>query len=314
MRLDTPEVYPREEYDLLCDSDLINEHTRELLELTRRTCVQKNDYYYTFPDYTTSQLAKGSNRKLCRMYADIGVQCFPGNIRGTLMCKHHVDIDIVNCHPSILLNLCDNLQTSTCEYLRHYVEHRESCLQNLIENNIAKDRAEAKMYHIRCLYSDREQTHTEFLQKLSSEIMKIKRDLHEHESSKAVVEQYNTELKKADRRSKNPYGSFLFVLLETYEKKILNTIVETAEKFNYHATTLMHDGFIARTPNGVHVDEDAEADLCDELEDAIFAQYKFRINVKIKPFPGVYTLEQLRKSQRAYLGASLCTKIGRAHV
>ena len=54
-------------------------------------------------------------------------------IRNSIMPKNIKDIDMVNCHPVILLNLCQKNNFS-CNILKNYVENRDLILDSFADN------------------------------------------------------------------------------------------------------------------------------------------------------------------------------------
>ena len=54
-------------------------------------------------------------------------------IRNSIMPKNIKDIDMVNCHPTILLNLCQKNEV-VCNILKNYVENRDIILDSFGDN------------------------------------------------------------------------------------------------------------------------------------------------------------------------------------
>lgn len=69
-----------------------------------------------------------------RVYADgaLSMQGFSKGVRSLLAHGIYHDIDMSNCHPVFLLQVCmDNGWQDKCDNLRHYVENREQVLQEI---------------------------------------------------------------------------------------------------------------------------------------------------------------------------------------
>ncbi len=80
----------------------------------------------------------------------LSLQSFSKKIRHTLVHKSHLDIDIINCHPILLLQYCKK-QNIKCRYLTEYVKNREGCITNLMnayhtERKIVKELFISLMY------------------------------------------------------------------------------------------------------------------------------------------------------------------------
>ena len=55
-------------------------------------------------------------------------------IRNLLTKQYYIDLDIVNCHPVIIYNLCLRHNIS-CERLKDFIENREEILEYIVDNN-----------------------------------------------------------------------------------------------------------------------------------------------------------------------------------
>jgi hypothetical protein len=69
---------------------------------------------------------------LARMYAEKGLslQMFPKDIRNALANGLYFDIDMKNAHPTILLEICQDMNW-TCDHLEHYVQNRDTVLEEV---------------------------------------------------------------------------------------------------------------------------------------------------------------------------------------
>jgi hypothetical protein len=93
-----------------------------------------------------------------RWYAVGGrsLQGFSKRVRHTLShdecgrCFYH-DIDVRNCHPVLLLQLCERHGFSGVSHLRRYVTEREECLQGVM-SSCGVNRDAAKELFLRLLY------------------------------------------------------------------------------------------------------------------------------------------------------------------
>lgn len=60
------------------------------------------------------------------------LQGLPRKIRHTICKENYIDVDIKNCHPSILTNLGDMFEFP-CDKIKYYIENRDKCLLELQE-------------------------------------------------------------------------------------------------------------------------------------------------------------------------------------
>lgn len=104
------------------------------------------------PDGYRTVTYRPSEHGLGRIYADRGLslQFFPKRIRHTLAADLYHDIDMVNAHPTLLLQLCDEKGWDVVE-LRRYVNNREAVLNEIMEA-CHVTRKQAKELLLRLMY------------------------------------------------------------------------------------------------------------------------------------------------------------------
>lgn len=73
----------------------------------------------------------------------LSLQSFSKYIRHTITKDLYHDIDVINAHPSILVQYCQKHQIE-CPQLTYYVEHRDECFAELMKIHKNMDRLEAK--------------------------------------------------------------------------------------------------------------------------------------------------------------------------
>lgn len=93
---------------------------------------------------------KGMSFGRCNPVRALSLFSIRREIRHTLSKNTFTDIDIVNCHPILLLQMCQN-NNIECELLKDYVENRDKYLKETMESyEVSKD--EAKRLFISLLY------------------------------------------------------------------------------------------------------------------------------------------------------------------
>ena len=89
--------------------------------------------------YTHSKEAKDHGRRYA--VGSLSLQSFPRVVRHSIAKDMYYDIDMVNAHPTILLQYCEK-NGYGCNHLKHYIDNRDDCLQDIMtENEIARDDA-----------------------------------------------------------------------------------------------------------------------------------------------------------------------------
>ena len=163
--------------------------------------------------------------KIGRYYAShsLSLQGLPKYIRHTIA-ENYIDIDIVNCHPVLLYNLCVKLNLS-CQCLKSYIDNR-----NFYIDALKKDGCEnPKTLFIKIIYSDdcdylikkfKNKFLTDFIYEMKNIQLLLKA---KHEAQWIIFE-------KKNKKDKNKIGSFVSLLLQDYENKILMEIYNHLKK------------------------------------------------------------------------------------
>lgn len=179
------------------------------------------------------------NKDYGRQFADSeSLQLMNKKIRGVLSKDVYTDYDMVNCAPSILLDICKK-NNYTCEYLEEYCNKRESILRN-IQNYFDTTRSEAKDLVIKMLFSDRpikkfnkKKNESEFLVNFNREINNIQKKL-----IKKYPNLYKSILSKG--KKDNIGGSLMSNILAQKENEILEYII-----YKFPANVKIFDGFLS---------------------------------------------------------------------
>jgi len=157
-----------------------------------------------------------------RWYVNAGIQQLPSVFRG-LLCKSMVDIDMINAHPAILLNLCERYDIPH-HYLNEYVEHRDDLIARKQTTKIAT---------LKCLNKGYKQKGTTWFNHFDAEIKSIQ---------KALIPHFPTLWDMATSKDKsNHEGRFLSYVCQFWENQILEHVVSLCP---YPVSVLMFDGFM----------------------------------------------------------------------
>jgi len=156
-----------------------------------------------------------------------GIQSIPTNFRG-LICRHMTDVDIKNCHPTIIHQLCKKHEIP-CHYLEEYVLHRDDILSS---KKATKMEIIVSMNYKKSLKLD---TTRSWLKSFDNEMKQIQKAL-------ILIEDYKPCLELAQANNKtNVEGAFMSNLATSFEVKILHTILECPK---VEVAVLMYDGFM----------------------------------------------------------------------
>jgi uncharacterized Zn-finger protein len=190
-----------------------------------------------------------------RLYSSGGLQNIPSKFRGLLCQGLSTDVDMVNCHPTIAMNLCQKHEIE-CPYLTKYCTDRETIL------------SDGKITKTDFLKLMNKESFTKGLTSwgmaVDNEIKYVQRELAKH---------YPRILQLADEKSKkNKMGTFMSYLCQMYETQILESIIENCP---YKISVLMFDGFL--------VDGNVPDDYCDTLHEFVKEKFNMDIKFSIKP-------------------------------
>ena len=157
-----------------------------------------------------------------RLYCAKSAQAYQYKVRGFLL-SHLIDYDMKNCHPQILLYLCNkyNIYSGT---LKNYCENRNEFLQ----------KSELTKFDIlKAINSDKNTKKKDnyIYNGLIEELKQIKENILKH-----------SEIKFTTDNQKNPISSKINKLLCYYENLILNRVIA---KYKDLISVLMFDGFMA---------------------------------------------------------------------
>ena len=241
----------------------------ELIETTNRTLVTKLskclalsvEQRNSLKKYLANMNDKGEVKihyeqkhdELGRFFA-VGIgsfQSFSKIIRHTLIHDTHIDIDIVNCHPVILLQYCIRTNIK-CKQLKHYVNNRDLIIKTLMEA-YDTDRKTIKEMFISMMYlgksrnyirdndlkskPDADLTFLPIFEKEMDDISKSLANNHKILYQKMIDE---------PKEGKNPYSRTMSLLLGDIENNIIQSASEFLTQKGFVVESLCFDGLIVK--------------------------------------------------------------------
>lgn len=187
--------------------------------------------------------------------------------RGTICKEYYHDIDIVNCHPVLLLQFAKKRFDTELPEVEKYVDNREAYLKTvMIENSITRDEAKAAIISV--LYGG-SCNQKSYLYELSQEVRGFSKKLFQ-------TEQY-ADLAKVCKSEDNIYGTFLSFVLQTEERHCMLAMKEYLEGQGWCVDVLCYDGVMVRKREG-HVPN------LVGCESAILDKTEYAINLVTKEF------------------------------
>ena len=200
-------------------------------------------------------------------YRSLSLGSFRKEIRHTLCSDSYIDIDIVNCHPVILKQICD-FHDIPCPCLSQYVSERDSLLFDVMtQYNVSRD--DAKELFIRILYFGKFETWGDdiiqqglsnaplsswvilpFIKQFSEEMKQIAEIILR--ANPLMIEDIQTMKDEQGKKCTNPIGTGLSYYLQEIERRVLEKIYRFFKDnkcLKDDACVPCADGIMIRTTN-----------------------------------------------------------------
>ena len=216
-----------------------------------------------------------------KSYCSIGQ--LPREVRATLGQEKYIDIDIANCHPVLLVQLCDKFNIP-CDEIRHYVNNRDDCL-NRVMDLFACSKESAKNLFIRLMYGG---SIDKWKESVSSNI-DIPSWLNDFKNCvgdvfSELITKYPEEINKLNQYGKfnkgyNKIGTAASWILQNEECKILDAMLDYIRIFKKGVNNciLCFDGFMM-------LKDKFTSDLLENLELHVLKQLGYKIKLTVKQF------------------------------
>jgi len=222
--------------DKLINSNLLKEtfhnpfisYQNEKTQLIKyKELVQNNTAHVKYIKSTNNPFGRSNPLR------SLGLFSIRREIRHTLAKNFYVDIDIVNCHPTILYQICEH-NNIKCDILKDYVINRQKYL-DIIMNHYNVDKDIAKNLFIRILYGGNFNSWMSDNNIINEPLQFIIDFKNEFNNISSIIVENNEEIKKyvidtketQNKPLTNLAGSVSSFFLQEYEIRILS------ELFNY---------------------------------------------------------------------------------
>lgn len=210
-------------------------HKDEDSEIKIRTKAQREGEFNYFKKFCKEVIKSGgiNNRVYSqidgrgRFYCVDSIQMKPSSVRGFLMEGVGTDIDMVNCHPTLLLYICKQ-HGIICPNLQYYVSNREDLVKN--DPNI-------KISVISYINGSAMKPYSKFTKDFSKEIKEITSQL-------LNIDKYKNILENIDKTKTNKIGTACFRIMEDMEVQVITEVIEYLNTKDIEVAVLMHDGVL----------------------------------------------------------------------
>ena len=215
------------------DYDLKKEFSK-LKNFTKTVIFSKNNNKIKYEFVETKDFGRLQSK-------DPSLQRIFNGFRGILSNNLTYDLDMKNCHPTIILNLCKK-HNINCPNLKNYINNREKMLDELmIEHKLTK--AEAKIYFLKCMNKE------ELTTLINNKVIKNKNfKSYDQETSEIInllFEIYKKDfIKYVKNETYNQKGKLVNLVLCKIENEYLHMAIEYIKSKNIEISTLMYDGLM----------------------------------------------------------------------
>ena len=249
------EIVDKEKLRYILDN---NDYNEEVNNLAR-------NYYESLDDLGRKRVQYKQKFKHRDRYYGIGscLSYLKKEIRNSIMPKNIKDIDMINCHPVILLNLCQKNKLK-CNILKNYVENR-----NIILDSFGDNRKTVKELFLTILnggfknvYSE-DSTINNYLKLLENEIIKIQKYFYSKD-------------KRYLEKDYNYLGKNLARIILEKENQILQTMINYFVSKRVKIFTLEYDGL------KIYTDDKSKHFSINDLEKIIFKNTEINIKLTFK--------------------------------
>lgn len=216
-----------------------------------------------------------TNMSYRRMYGNkTNITSLSRKIRHTIAKKYNIDIDMKNCHPSLLAYLCEQ-ESIPCVALKKYVQHRESILAEIERAEISFEDRTPKEELIAIINGGKMTISHPFVEAFYAEIQFI---------MDKIISTRKQEYDSIQDFSSNKRGKFLNKILISLEDQVLHAMIDHLQSIGVEITSLAFDGLtISSTQKKDFWKSNDVPSIIASCEKAIFEKLGARITLIEKP-------------------------------
>jgi hypothetical protein len=213
---------------------------------------------------------------------DGSLETLEQDIRATLCSELYTDIDIVNCHPTLIVQYAKRNFNLDMPYLENYVNNRQLFFSKMydeydIEESTVKNTIIIVLYNGAIQIKHRDSLDFVSNNTLPKNILEMKREMKQLYNCIKNTNEHTELYKYLVSQDKNIQGSFLAYIIQTEERRCLEAMIEILEDNDIQVDVLSYDGCMTRGINNIN---DA---LLKEVEKNILNKTGYHIQLKIKP-------------------------------
>ena len=245
-----------------CNGIVFENEKQQLMTIKQKIKNNKLKVVYKKSKYLYGRVFPFKGLSLCSLRRQI---------RQTLCYNTYIDIDIENCHPQLLKQICEHNEIYI-NYLKQYTDNREQILNETI-NTYKCTREDAKLLFIRLSYFG---SFTEWVQNFDNKTPTefIKNYMKELKTIGALISNENPELLKVVKtlKKQNEIGSLVSIFLQEKECLILENVFQFLKFHNIikNNCVLCFDGIMI-------LKENYKPELLNEISEYINSKLGFKL-------------------------------------
>jgi hypothetical protein len=271
-------------------ADIYYENEREQLKEFKKL-IKRGEARITY------KMTKGIS--FGRVIPDKGLGLFNlrREIRQTLCKDFYVDIDVENCHPVILDQICKKNKIKT-NYLSVYIQNRDEKLKDVMTLYDC-DRDTAKKLFIRIMYFGSYDLwikeykfcnkKIKFVEKFAQEMREIGQEIFEN--NQTLYNQIKNSKEERGRKDFNEVGSTVSYYLQEWEHRVLEEMY-----FYLEGKGIIKDDCVLAADGIMIKKEKYNESLLSELEKVIYENLELKVTITQKEMKDFYSDDILNKS------------------
>eukprot|EP00798_Chlamydomonas_sp_ICE-L_P023841 gene23841-biopygen18358 len=229
-----------------------------------------------------------------RLFAKRGLsmQCVMREVRNAMAHPFYVDLDFVNCHPTLFSQRCRKRGVA-CPLLDHYLGHRTEVL-----GDIDADAAQGKTAVLSVMNGSKTAVYAHqdsvWLRDFQNEMNQARDEI----MAPGGADEFYIDIARKDR---NTYASAVNLMLCDLENECLMAMLEYLDKKSFKVGVLVFDGAMVEKKKEFADSKDGGVtqEMLDEASDYVWDRTGYRLQIKIKDM----TIDMLDVPASAYMGA-----------
>lgn len=210
------------------------------------------------------------------------------DIRGTLCIDDYIDVDCVNCHPTIIPQMAKKWFNQDMPNMSKYVANRQQFFNTMREKMEFNDEM-TKSLVLRILYGgsikEKYTLPDDCDIDMPLEFLEMKKEMQQFTNNLMKMSAHKDLLEYLQRlRKPNVAGSFTSHIVQSEERKILESMVHWFNQNNYLVDVLAYDGAQIRKEKGKVITDE----ILTTVETVIQSESGYAVKLKIKPFETIH--------------------------